>query len=109
MKLTEKDIKLIRKKFYDMGTKDDLLALINMVKKLCYGEKAYLFLLKQLNYHYNPKANKSRYVEFTIKKKYGKERTISAPNNGLKEIQKCLNVILQAVYVPNASANGFVP
>jgi hypothetical protein len=74
-----------------------------------YGEKAIPFSLNQLNYHYTPKANRKRYVQFTVKKKSGAERVISAPNNGLKEIQKCLNLVFQLVHEPNPAANGFVP
>jgi hypothetical protein len=64
--------------------------------------------LKQFSFHYSPKVNKKRYIEFTIKKKSGVDRKISAPNNGLKEIQYCLNTIFQSVYNVNSNAFGFV-
>ena len=39
----------------------------------------------------------------------GAERVILAPAAGLKSIQKCLNLILQTIYVPHPAATGFVP
>jgi RNA-directed DNA polymerase len=109
METDKKHIKTIRSLFGKMKTKEDLLVLINYTKVVLYGEKAIPFTLNQLNYHYTPKANRKRYFQFTIKKKSGTERTISAPNNGLKEIQKCINLIFQLIYEPNSAANGFVP
>ncbi len=54
-----------------------------------------------------PKRN-SCYTSFTIKKKSGQDRTIHAPVKGLKEFQKALNIILQSIHQPHASATGFV-
>jgi len=109
MELDKKHIKTIRTLFGKMKTKGDLLALLNYAKVILYGEKAIPFSLNQLNYHYTPKANSKRYIQFSIKKKDKSERIISAPNNGLKELQKCLNLVFQFVYEPNPAANGFVP
>ncbi len=109
MELDKKHIKTIRILFGKMKTKEDLLALLNYAKLVLYGEKAVPFTLKQLNYHYSPKANRKRYIQFSVKKKSGKERIISAPNNGLKEIQKCLNLVFQTLHETNPFAFGFVP
>jgi RNA-directed DNA polymerase len=109
MELDKKHIKTIRTLFGKMKTKEELLALLNYAKIILYDEKAIPFTIKQLNYHYSPKANRKRYIQFSVKKKSGKERIISAPNKGLKEIQKCLNLIFQIVHEPNSAANGFVP
>lgn len=108
MKLDAKHIETIKKSFRKMKSKEDLLLLLNIVKVYLYGEKTFPISLKQLKYHYTPKANKKRYIEFTIKKKSGAERTISAPNSGLKDIQQCLNVIFQSIYTVNPAAYGFV-
>jgi retron-type reverse transcriptase len=108
MELDKKHIKTIRTLFGKMKTKEELLTLLNYVKVVLYGEKAVPFSLSQLNYHYTPKANPKRYIQFCIKKKSGTERVISAPNNGLKEIQKCLNLIFQQIHEPHTAANGFV-
>lgn len=108
MELDKKHIKSIRTLFGKMKTKDEFLALLNYAKVILYGEKAIPFSISQLNYHYTPKANRKRYIQFAIKKKSGAERIISAPNNGLKEIQKCLNLIFQIIHTPNPAAMGFV-
>jgi RNA-directed DNA polymerase len=109
MEIDKKYKKTIITQFWEMKTKEELLALLNYAKVILYGEKAIPFSLNQLNYHYTPKANRKRYIQFTVKKKSGAERVISAPNNGLKEIQKCLNLVFQLVHEPNPAANGFVP
>ncbi|MFN8295702.1 MAG: reverse transcriptase domain-containing protein [Chitinophagales bacterium] len=109
MKLEELHINYIKQSFAVMKTKEDFLGLLNYAKQLIYGEKTVPFEMKQLNYHINTKVNKNRYLQFSIKKKSGAERTIHAPSVGLKAIQKCLNLILQTVYTPHKSATGFVP
>src|SRR5665647_1132419 len=91
-----------------MKSKEDFVALLNYVKILVYGEKAIPFELKHITYHSNPKANKKRYVQFTVKKKSGAERIIHSPAKGLKSIQKCLNLIFQTIYTVNPAATGFV-
>jgi len=92
-----------------MKSKEDFLNLLNYSKKLVYGDKAVPFTMKHIKYHCNPKANPKRYIQFSVKKKSGADRTINAPNKGLKAIQKSLNLILQTIYDVNQSANGFVP
>lgn len=101
-------IALIRTAFQNMQSKEDLLQLMNEVKPIIYGEKTVLFEMKQLTWYSNPKLAKKRYTSFTIKKKSGGERTIHAPVNGLKAIQKTLCFILQCVYEPHKAATGFV-
>ncbi len=91
-----------------MRTKEDLLALLNYAKTLLYKENTRPFAINHLNYHSNPNINRNRYFEFKIKKKKAGERTIHAPAKGLKEIQKCLNLIFQVLYEVDAAANGFV-
>lgn len=109
MKLQKVHIDYIRIAFSNLKSKEDLLNLLNYSKSLIYGEKAVAFEIKHIIYHSNPKANSKRYTRFSIKKKSGTLRTIHAPNKGLKSIQKCLNLIFQAIYEVSPSANGFVP
>lgn len=109
MKLQETQKTYIEQAFSRMKDKEDFLSLLNYCKPLIYGEKAIPFEMRQLNYHCNPKNNKNRYYSFNIRKKSGTLRTIHAPNKGLKAIQKCLNVILQAVFEPHQAATGFIP
>ena len=54
------------------------------------------------------KARKSAYVDFTIPKKSGGQRKISAPVKPLKAIQTALNIVLQSIFVPDEHATGFV-
>lgn len=111
MRPTEEQSQYIRSAFNDMKSKEDFLGLLNYAKSIQEGEKAFPFVLKQIHYHCIPKLNKRRYLQFSIPKKSGTDRIIHAPNNGLKAIQKCLNLILQAVYeqYQHKAANGFVP
>ena len=100
----------IRQAVKAMKSTEDLLHLLNQVKQDALGDKAHPFQLKQITYYCNPKReNVERYRHFTIPKKGGGERQISAPVKGLKSILFSLNTILQAVYTPSAHAMGFVP
>ena len=88
----------------------DLRLLLNKVKREALGDKAYPIHLKQITYYCNPKREGVKhYTNFTIPKKSGGERTISAPVAGLKSILFSLNTILQFVYEPSKYAIGFVP
>ncbi len=107
MKPEQTHIDQIRTSFEKMQSREDLLHLLNEAKPLVYGDKAVAFELKQLTWYANPKLSKRRYVEFKIKKKSGKDRTIHAPVKGLKAIQKTLNFILQCVFEPHKAAMGF--
>lgn len=49
------------------------------------------------------------YRRFTIRKKSGKPRTISAPPKPIKSLQSKLNKILQLVYPPKPPVHGFLP
>lgn len=108
MKIEQTHIDQIRIAFQNMKSKEDFLHLLNEAKPFVYGEKTVPFELKQLTWYSNPKLAKKRYTEFKVKKKSGAERTIHAPVNGLKAIQKTLSFILQCVYEPHKAATGFV-
>jgi len=90
-------------------SKIELLNRLNEIKRGLYGEKCYSFTVKYLNFHAYSKNNPHRYVQFQIpKKKKGEFRTITAPNRGLKCIQRCLNVMLMDIFTPHVVACGFV-
>jgi len=93
-----------------LKTKNDLLYLLNVVYGELYGERSTMLTIGQLNhYAYSAIASK-RYTTFQIpKKKKGEYRTIDAPVQKLKYIQRGLNVVLQCAYTPHAAAMGFVP
>ena len=100
--------KLIKEGFRRLKTKKDLLNLLNYTKKLMFGEKYTPIKLKSLLYFANPEFCKSRYHQFTIPKKSGKNRTINAPVKGLKSILRVLNTVLSCIHNPNEQAVGFV-
>ena len=108
MKLEQQHIEQIKIAFNKMQSKRDLLQLLNEVKPLIYGEKTVPFEMKQLTYYSNPNLGGEKYVTFKIKKKSGDYRSIHAPKNGLKALQKTLAVILQCIFEPHKAAMGFV-
>ena len=100
----------IVEKVRKMETKNDLLKLLNTLKKEDLGDNYHPFTISLLNYYCNPNRNpKKRYKRFTIPKKSGGVREISAPVKGLKSMLTYLNVFFQAMYEPTEAAMGFVP
>ena len=88
MKIEKEHIKYIQDEFATMQSRKDFLDLLNYAKPLIYGDNYIPFELKQITYYANPKRSQKAYKEFQIKKKSGGVRTIYAPENGLKTIQK---------------------
>ncbi len=96
-------------KVSELDFKTAFLNKLNEIKKDTYGGNGYPFSMRQLNYHAFSSNNSKRYIQFQIpKKKKGEFRTITAPNAGLKSIQRCINSLLLESYTPHASAYGFV-
>jgi retron-type reverse transcriptase len=108
MKIEKEHIKYIQDEFATMQSRKDFLDLLNYAKPLIYGDNYIPFELKQITYYANPKRSQKAYKEFQIKKKSGGVRTIYAPENGLKTIQKTIALILQCVFEPHEAAKGFV-
>ena len=92
-----------------METISDLLALLNRIKKDEYGDRAYPFTYRQIIYFCNPNRTERSYKSFSIPKKSGGVRTISAPVRMLKSFQVCINRLLQAFYEVPACVTGFIP
>ena len=92
-----------------LDTTQNLLALLNKIKKDELGDRAHSFTMKQLNYFINPKRNRASYHTFTIPKKSGGVRTISAPVGMLRSFLTYTNVLLQAFYDAPECVTGFVP
>ena len=92
-----------------MESTHDLLLLLNKIKMDELGKKGHPFTMPQLNFFINPKRTASRYRTFTIAKKSGGERTISAPTKLLKSFQTYISRILQALYEAPKCVTGFVP
>lgn len=83
-----------KKFFYKMNTREDVSYLLKISDK---GLKYFLF------------TNKQKYKIFSISKKDGTERTITAPEKQLKFHQKKLANVLNRVYSPKICAYGFIP
>ena len=92
-----------------LENKWDLLNLINIALEGLYGDMAQTVSMKQLSDMVYTADGEHRYTSFQIpKKRKGKFRTIDAPVPILKNIQRALNSVLQAVYTPHTAAMGFV-
>lgn len=111
MHLSKENLQFIRNQFIKMELPSDLVLLLNQIYKLKFSETSkkcnVLIQEKDLNYYAFKCTN--RYESFTLKKKSGGERIISAPRYKLKTIQKCINEILNAVFTPHFTATGFIP
>lgn len=128
MNETKEQNELIVQLFNNMESKNHFLELLNVAKKIYYGDKVQLFEINQLNYYINKNTvvdytdiisarqsiahtsslDDNFYETFHIPKRNGGSRTIHAPKKGLKEFQNALNIIIQAIYKPHDSAHGFV-
>lgn len=89
--------------------KEELLRLLNdIVKDELSEEHSFSFSMKQLSYYCNPNNVRGRYKHFTIPKKSGGQRQISAPSKGLSHILYYVNILFKAIYRPSDYAMGFV-
>ena len=131
MELEKQHIAEVKIAFKKMQTKHDLLDLLNKVGEFSYGANFKKIELHKLTYYSqnfvkeqkdvmallnfghskydrSKNAEVKRYTEFTIKKKSGKDRLISAPIGSLKTIQRCLKLIFEIMFIPHHRATGFI-
>lgn len=110
MRLTPENLEEIKVNFAKTKTVEGFAQLLSRVYALKFpkrsGKTNVIIEVKHLNYYAFKPDN--RYRQFTIKKKSGGERSISAPRYKLKTIQKCINEVLNAVFTPHFTATGFV-
>lgn len=97
-----------------MKTKEDLLNLLNLIKRAEIEDMGldssmyYPFTEKQLNFYCNPNHTYHRYRIFRIKKKSGGFRQITAPRKQtFMMMLSAVNEILRSVYTPSDYAMGF--
>lgn len=97
-----------------MSTREDLLALLNCIKKDKMQElgfdadKFYPFTMKHILYYCNPNHVVHRYRQFKIKKKSGGFRQITTPRNqSFMKLLQSVNEMLKAMYTPSDYAMGF--
>lgn len=108
MKLLPENIEYIKLAFAKMQSNEAFIELLNYANKLIYGEKAFNFILDEINKLSNLKIKSAHYRQFTIKKKSGENRIIYAPGKELKAIQKTISLIFQATSDVHPSATGFL-
>lgn len=108
------DRNLIALQASQMETKEDLLNLLNQIKKAEIekmgfdSSKYYPFTEKQLNFYCNPNHTFHRYRQFKIKKKSGGFRQITAPRTqSFMMMLSAVNEILRSIYTPSDYAMGF--
>jgi RNA-directed DNA polymerase len=85
----------LRDEFLKLQNRDDIAQLLKVTTK-------------QLNFHLYVLASEKKYKTFTVPKKSGGTRQISAPASPIKIIQRKLKQVLEAVYNPKPSTHGFV-
>ena len=108
------DRKEIARHASQMKSKEDLLNLLNLIKRAEVEELGldlslfHPFTEKQLNYYCNPKHSYHRYRIFKIKKKSGGFRQITAPRTQtFMMMLSAVNEILRSLYTPSDYAMGF--
>jgi RNA-directed DNA polymerase len=90
------DCDILKQHFLDLKEPKDIAELL----EVSYG---------RLKYHIRREQEDKRYIDFSIPKKSGKLRIISAPCTSLKILQRKLSQVLYCVYEPKAGVQGFVP
>ena len=72
----------------------------------CFDDLADLLEVTPYQLHYYTHRGQ-RYKRISIKKKHGGARILYAPNSSLMIVQRKLNQVLQAVYMPSSVVQGF--
>ncbi len=109
MKLTTTHIEFIKESLHNGTSQENLVALINFVIKLQNEQLETTYNLvtsKKIDCYVSKRDEK--YFHFEIPKKSGGIRSISSPDKFLKKIQRRIVFVLDALYTPKSSANGFV-
>lgn len=96
-----------------MKTKDDLLSLLNRIKRaeleeIGLQDQFHPFTMKHINYYCNPNNAFHRYRQFKVKKKSGGFRLITTPRNrSFMMVLSAVNELLKSMYTPSDYAMGF--
>lgn len=109
MDLTKKHIEYIKLLLQKGSTRDDLVSLINFVIELQNEQLQTNYKTisnNQLGYYLAKRDEK--YIHFEIPKKSGGVRRISSPSKVLKKIQRRIAFVLEVLFTPRISTNGFV-
>jgi RNA-directed DNA polymerase len=85
----------LKREFYSLETRKDVAKLLEVSEA-------------RLVYHLYKVSDADKYKEFSIPKKSGGSRTITAPATALKILQRKLSQVLYSVYEPKKPVHGFV-
>lgn len=92
-----------------INNRQDLFEVLNFIAPMIDGWSVCEPLSGRKILRFCPaQARKDGYVDFTIPKKTGGVRKISAPVKPLKAIQSAINILLQSIFTPSDCATGFV-
>lgn len=105
--IEEDNIDKIRTKFNELDSVDDFVGLINFANQCLIGSDSVTKITKSQITYYAFHA-KNRYSTFDISKKDGGIRTITSPVKQLKQIQSCINLILQLQFKSHHASHGFL-
>ncbi|MBR3479773.1 MAG: RNA-directed DNA polymerase [Prevotella sp.] len=103
----------ITKMAMQMKTKEDLLSLLNLIKRaeleeIGLQDQFHPFTMKHINYYCNPNNAFHRYRQFKVKKKSGGFRLITTPRNrSFMMVLSAINELLKSLYTPSDYAMGF--
>lgn len=103
--MTDTQKQIIIEKMSSIKSQEDLASVLEYVGREVLGYNNW-YTLNQIKSYAT--GAKSLYRKFTIPKKSGGVRTITAPCYELKAIQDSLNKLFQAIYEPSKQAYGFV-
>ena len=96
-----------------MKTKEDLLLLLNHIKRaeleeIGLQDQFHPFTMKHISYYCNPNNAFHRYRQFKVKKKSGGFRLITTPRNrSFVMVLSAVNELLKSMYTPSDYAMGF--
>ncbi len=85
----------LRDEFFKLQNRADIAQLLEVT-------------IKQLNFHLYVLSPQKKYKVFSVPKKSGGTRQISAPSSPIKVIQRNLKQVLETIYNPKPSTQGFV-
>jgi hypothetical protein len=94
IKLVNQEPTILSQQFFSLSNRKELSELLEVDYKILI----YSLYRNQENY----------YIKFSIPKKDGSKRDITAPRSSLKIIQKKLNQILTTIFKPSAPVYGYV-
>lgn len=91
-----------------VGNVEDLASTLQKIYDLRYPKAKPRIEIRSKDLNYYAFICSKRYHQFSIPKKSGGEREISAPTYKLKVIQRCLSDLLQCCFTPTHVVTGFV-